>query len=331
MTALPGCPPQTLCSMPWTNEDFDVFQPLNDYTATVIGLVRDEADFRELLYGDVIYVGTTPPAMYADSNNTHYEQLEASGDDLGDPAVLQRRTQSAVTGIDAAGVAGIFTTRAAARAFFLDGTNRAMFRFTLVNHLCTDLEQIKDFSRPTDRIRQDVSRSPGGDSRIFLNNCVGCHAGMDPLAQAFAYYEWDYKDADPMTEDDPDAGRLVYTPGVVQPKYHINDNTFQEGYRTPDEQWVNYWRLGPNSGRIGWDPALPGAGAGAASMGRELAHSDAFAYCQVKKAFRTVCLREPAPADRTAIDATAVRFKSTGNMKQVFAEMAVHCSNHLNP
>ena len=54
-----------------------------------------------------------------------------------------------------------------------------------------DMEQVHDTSITPDRIRQDVSRSPGGDSRVFLNSCIGCHAGMDPLAQAFAYYNYD--------------------------------------------------------------------------------------------------------------------------------------------
>ena len=56
------------------------------------------------------------------------------------------------------------------------GTNRAQFRFTMINHLCHDMETVMDNTRPTDRIRQDVARTPGGDSRIFLNNCVGCHS-----------------------------------------------------------------------------------------------------------------------------------------------------------
>ena len=43
---------------PWTNRDGDVFVPLNDYTATVIGMVRDDADFRNILFGDVLYVGS---------------------------------------------------------------------------------------------------------------------------------------------------------------------------------------------------------------------------------------------------------------------------------
>ena len=36
---------------------------------------------------------------------------------------------------------------AAAAMFFVAGTNRAMFRFTLMNHLCTDLEQVQERMR----------------------------------------------------------------------------------------------------------------------------------------------------------------------------------------
>ena len=103
----------------------------------------------------------------------------------------RRTTQSSLNGLPPAATAGVITSRAASEAFFIDGTNRAMFRFTLLNHLCRDMEQVHDTSRPPDRIRQDVTRSPGGDSSVFLNNCVGCHNGMDPMAQAFAYYDFD--------------------------------------------------------------------------------------------------------------------------------------------
>lgn len=50
-----------------------------------------------------------------------------------------------------------------------------------------------------------MSRSPGGDSQIFLNNCVACRSGMDPMAQAFADYDYDYE----FTDDDPATGRLT--------------------------------------------------------------------------------------------------------------------------
>ena len=39
---------------PWTNEDQTVFAPLNDYTATVIGMIRDEVPFTEVLSADMV-------------------------------------------------------------------------------------------------------------------------------------------------------------------------------------------------------------------------------------------------------------------------------------
>ncbi len=332
---------------PWTNEAQDPFVPLNDYSATVIGMVREDTDFRELLSGNIIYTGNVSgiPA-YSRSNNNHYQYLEASGANLGDSAVLVQGVQSSVTGIPANAVAGVMTTRAAGRAYFVDGTNRAMFRFTLLNHWCMDLEQLKDTHLPTDRIRQDISRSPGGDSTLFLNQCVGCHSGMDPMAQAFAYYEFSYPSEDQrpgLTEDErKDIGEVVYTDAVVQPKYHINENNFPYGYVTPNDHWTNYWRLGDNSGKVGWlnpasnsgsvDLAINDAyaeGDGAASLGTELANTEAFAHCQVKKVFRAVCLREPMGSEKADFDLFVANFKVGYQLKSVFAEVAGYCSDHL--
>jgi hypothetical protein len=298
---------------PWTNRDQTAFAPLNDYTAIVIGTVRDNRDFREILSEDVLYVGSgAPPSA---TSNAHFEALESTNADL--QAVLTRTSQSAVYGIPAAATAGVITSRAASEAFFIDGTNRAMFRFTLLNHLCRDMEQMHDTTRPTDRIRQDISRSPGGDSAVFLNNCVGCHNGMDPMAQAFAYYDFDETQ-----------GRLVYTPGVVQPKYLINADNFKPGYVTPNDSWENRWRLPGQNTAVGWsnqDGQVRG-GNGAKTLGQELANSDAFAECQVEKVFRTVCFRPPSDGDDSQFSATTTSFKSTGNLKRVFAEVAAHCA-----
>ncbi|MEO0422117.1 MAG: hypothetical protein AAF184_07265 [Pseudomonadota bacterium] len=299
---------------PWTNEEREVFVPLNDYTATVIGMIRDDVPFNTLFSADILYVGSgngLPP--YSMTNNDHYEELEARGLPLQD--VLQRRTQSALTDLPPQGIAGIFTTRQAAQAYFIMGTNRAMFRFMLMDHMCRDLEQVQDTTRTPDRIRQDVSRSPGGDSRVFLNNCVSCHSGMDPMAGAFAYYDYDV-----------DLGRIIYTPNQVQPKYSLNNATFAPGYITTDDSWANYWREGIHAS-IGWSANLTGSGNGAASMGDELANSQEFASCQVRKVFRNVCLRDPVDAaDRGQIDTMVSAFQTDGyRMKQVFAESAAYC------
>ncbi len=315
---------------PWTNEAQSVFVPLNDYTATVIGMIRDDIDFREVLSGNIIYTGNVNGLPgYSNTDNNHYEALEQLGPvvgDLSNPAILQRKTQTEVTGLPDAATAGVVTTRAAAEAFFIDGTNRAMFRFTFMNYLCTDIEPLKDVSRVPDHVRQDVSRSPGGDSRIFMFNCVGCHAGMDGLAGAYAKYDFDN-----------DTQQLIYKTNGVVDKYLINSNNFKPGYITTDDSWINYWRNGQNK-LLGWgnqpingvqiDERGHAVGNGAKSMGAELANSQAFGTCQVKKAFKAVCLHDPDDyaADRAAVNAIAADFMTSGyNMKSVFAQVATYC------
>jgi len=318
---------------PWTNEAQTMFVPLNDYTATVVGIIRDDIDFRQVLFGDILYTGNASglPA-YSNSNNNHYAALEALGPvagDLSNASILQQGTQSSFNGLPSNATAGVITTRTAAEAFFQDGTNRAMFRFTLMNHLCTDLEPLKDVSRVPDRVRQDVSRSPGGDSRIFMFSCVGCHAGMDGLGGAYARYSF----------NNNGNNQLNYTPTGVDPKYLINSDNFKPGYIATDERWVNYWRNGQNK-LLGWsstpsDPSISidarghSNGNGAKSMGSELADSQAFASCQVKKAFQAVCLRnsDNYAADRTIVDSVTTDFMGIDNynMKSVFAKVAAYC------
>ena len=306
--------------IPWTNRDQTVFAPFNDYAATVIGMTRDDVAFNTALSDDILYVVNAPglPAPSA-ANNNHYATAESSGVDLS--TALQRTTQSGAYGTPPQATAGLITTRGAASAFFINGTNRAMFRFTMINHLCHDMETVMDTTRPADRIRQDVARSPGGDSRVFLNNCVGCHSGMDPMAQAFAYYDF----VGTVVGNGTNTGSLQYTPGQVQPKYLINSTNFQFGFVTPDDSWSNRWRAGANAS-LGWDPTLPGSGAGAKSLGQELASSDAFAQCQVTKVFQAVCFRAPSATDQATVAAIKASFKSGGyKLKQVFQLSAAAC------
>ena len=307
--------------IPWTNRDQTVFAPFNDYAATVIGMVRDDVAFNTALSADILYVVNAPglPAPSAGDNN-HYATAEANGVDL--MSTLKQTTQSATYGIPSTATAGLMTTRGATSSFFINGTNRAMFRFTMINHFCNDMQTLMDTTRPTDRIRQDVARSPGGDSRIYLNNCVGCHSGMDPMAQAFAYYNF----VGTVVGDGTNTGSLQYTAGQVQAKYLINSNNFTFGFVTPDDSWSNRWRAGSNSA-LGWSGSLPGSGNGAKSLGQELESADAFAQCQVVKVFTAVCFRAPTDAaDMATVSSIKASFVNGGyKLKQVFQQSAAAC------
>jgi hypothetical protein len=185
----------------------------------------------------------------------------------------------------------------------------------MINHMCNDMQTLMDTTRPSDRIRQDVSRSPGGDSRIFLNNCVACHSGMDPMAQAFAYYNFDVT-----------SNQLVYTAGAVQDKYHINSQNFPQGFVTPDDSWSNRWRAGPNS-VFGWSSGLPGSGNGAKSWGQEIASSQQFASCKVQQVFQTVCYRLPQTAlDQSTASQAQADFQANHNLKSVFQRVVTACA-----
>ena len=306
---------------PWTNEAQTPFAELNDYTATVIGMIRDDVPFNQVLSADILYTGAAGvvTAPYSFTNNDHYKQLEANNVNLGDATKLVRTTQSSLPGTNLTenDVAGVITTRASGEAFFKGGTNRRVWRFTAMNYLCRDMEQLSDVSRSADRIRQDIPRSPGGDSSLFLNNCIGCHTGMDAVSGAYAFYEWD--------ETDPAAARLIFTPGRVQPKYHINSNAFPGGFFTVDNSWINYWRAGPHAA-LGWR-GPQSSGTGPKSLGVEVGASRAFSLCQVQKTFQRLCFRSPnTAADQSAIDRIATVFESNNySMKRVFAETATYC------
>jgi hypothetical protein len=311
-------------AMPWTNRDQTAFAPLNDYVATVVGMVRDDIPFNTLLSADLLYVAdATVGVTYSPANNAMYQAMDDKDVDL--QAHLVKTTQSAVTGVPTAATAGVLTTRAAAAAFFINGTNRAMFRFTMMNHLCSDLQTIMDTTRPPDRIRQDVTRSPGGNSALFLNNCIGCHSGMDPMAQAFAYYNFSNTD----TTTASTTGQIVYTAGQPQAKYFINNTNFPQGYVTPDDHWDNRWRTGPNQ-LLGWDPTQTGSGSGAKALGQELEASAAFSSCQVTRVFKTVCFRAPSnAADRAQITSMIASFQANSySLRHVFAEAAVYCEGN---
>jgi len=303
---------------PWTNEAQSVFDELNDYSATVIGVVRDDLPFTHILTEDLVYIGSADQVSvaYSHTENTHYQELENKQVDLSDPLNFFGVPQSSMldSQVLPGDTAGVLTLRAFAKAFLSGGTNRLAWRFIGINHLCSDMESLIDITLTPDRIRQDVSRSPGGDSSIFLNSCVGCHNGMDPMSQAFAYFNYD-----------EELGQLVHTPGQVQDKYLINSNTFPQGFVTQDNRWNNYWRNGKNAA-LGWRGEISG-GFGVKTLGQEVAASRKFSQCHVEQVFEKICIRKPVSIlDRQEVERVASVFETNNySLKRVFAEVASYC------
>ena len=162
--------------------------------------------------------------------------------------------------------------------------------------------------------------------------CIRDSSGMDPLAQAFAYYEFEYdSDNDPQGNN----GRIAYnqqgqldpiTNSRVTAKHRINANSFPFGFIIENDNWDNYWREGKNQ-TLGWSESLAGSGQGAKSMGEELANSTQFAQCQVTKVFENICLRSPQDsADRALISSNVNELTQNGyQIKPIFAASADYC------
>lgn len=298
----------------WTNPDHSPRVPLNDFTATVIGMVRDGIPFNQVLSGDILYTGNlTGIPAYSLANNNHYQFLDTQAAPLH--TALTRQTQSQQTGaLPAAAIAGVLSTRGFGDAYFKAGTNRRGLAFTFENFLCKSFETLQDTTRPDFRIRRDVTRAPGGDSSLFRNRCAGCHAGMDGLGGAFAFY--DFNDTN---------GTLLYTAGIVQTKMNRNATEFPEGYVTTDDSWTNLWTQGQNV-NVGWGGASDGKGA--KSLGEALANTDAFATCMATKAVEALCIRPVVNTDDIqAVAEISKSFKQNNfDLKGVYADAAVHCS-----
>ena len=297
---------------PWSNRERSPRVELNDYVATVMGVIRDDLSFDRVLYDDIMYTvdytsenGNVIP--YKPTENTHYAVAEYENIDL--KARLVRQTQSTLTGIPSAATSGVITTGAAARAFFSAGTNRRVNRFTFINFLCNDYEDLHDTTIPDYRVRRDVERNPGGDFRRYKNSCVGCHAGQDALGGAYAYYN--------MADN-----RLIYTPGIVVNKINAFNN-FKDGHITIDDSWINLWVAGANS-RLGWKGAS--SGNGAKDINRMFARSHAFAQCMSLKVFKLVCSKDPQTTEeKNFVEQQALNFENGYNMKNLFAKTTVGC------
>lgn len=295
----------------WANVERTPRVPLNDYVATVVGIIRDDIPFDQVLYGDHLYIATNTPtnitiAPYSKANNTHYEDLERNR--LSLKTYLTKVSQSATTGIQA--TAGVITTRAAASAFFSAGTNRRMTRFLFINYLCRDFEAVHDTNVPDYWVRRDVERNPGGDSRAYKNQCVGCHAGQDSIGGAWAYYDFVN-------------GELRYTPGEVVSK--INKNVHFEQHEVVDDSWENMWAQGQNS-NLGW-PSVT-SGKGARELGMMLSRTRAFSECMAQRSYEKFCLKKSLTSDeKNKIRALADSFQKNANynMKNLIAETSILC------
>jgi hypothetical protein len=331
---------------------------LNDFSTTIVGLVLNNQNFDQVLYGDVIYtaadnIQTIPGLVRADDNAppagqvrpllindngtirymdfNHYSDLAKIADW---PNHLTARNQSDIyaltpeSNFDSEDIGGVLTSRQWLSEFASAGTNRRNVRFAFFGFLGKDMIDLHETSSPDIRVRQDVDRVPGGNSQTYLNTCAGCHANMDSLAGAFAYVDY------------PDNRSRYNRTLSNNNKQFRSSNVFPSGYRLNNNSWLNFWTSGQNS-YLGWrtrgNLASVSSGYGINSFGTLLGSTQAFSDNLAKKVFATVCMKTPSISEASLLTAMARNFErgipnySTNsasnpyNLKSLFAESAKIC------
>lgn len=309
--------------------------PMNDFAASVVGVVRDNTDARQLLTGNFYYradAARVPAAITVRSDmvndllksNNHYADLDKIGIDLADVLVkvdgqvLADGNNAVVANPDAAGV---LTSRAFMGAHITAGTNRRPVEFTFREFLCAPIEEWADTKASDIRIGRDIDRFPGNDHTKFLTSCKGCHTGMDGFRGAFA--RWDFQN-DRILNASAEANRPGnFSASLVSNKLNQNTTVYPGGYTTVDNSFINNTRGPANETLIGWRGDV-NSGTGVRQFGVAVSNTQRFSQCMVKRVYDAVCRTDlKAKFNLPFLKQYAQVFEANGyNLKKLAEEVA---------
>ena len=329
-----------------SNQEETIRVPLNDMTATIIGIIRDEINAKEMLVGNFYYrgkedIGEIPSDPIEDIllSNNHYEALE-NEDNRGVYAsqgglagVLVRVDGQVVKGpgntvVANPSAAGVITSRAYMMSTATMGTNRAVIADTLKKFTCRSIEEASDTSAPDTFIGRDVARLPGGSPKTFLNKCKGCHTILDAFKPATAYIDFEdgylkhgkvLPSSGEADSPDPD---LIDANNGIPIKLTRNSDVAPDGYEIVHNQWVNHALGGGNASYFQWRGASSGTGLSA--YAQLLAESKAFSNCMVYRIYQSVCKRDLSREESDWLNEISSSFESNNyNLKWLFARVTI--------
>ena len=336
-----------------SSRDETIREPLNDFSATFMGVTRDGIDARRLLYDDFYYSAVQPagspvlPGVRQNllpdliRSNNHYVDLERSNQNVAQVLVKVDGQQIAglVGGVTAPmpspDPAGLLTSRAFIAAHATAGTNRRLVEYAFREFLCLPIAGWADTLGTDVRIGRDVDRFPGGDNSKFLTTCKGCHSVQDGFRGAFA--KWDFADNTAIhVANGINQGRLQpRVDGNRGVMFKMNRPDFVQyagGYVTLDDSFVNNATRGANGFMFGWrEPApdtspLASRTTGVHAFGRLIANAKRFPQCMAKRVWASVCHNELSAAEMEATYASmGTGFEQTSyNLKKLFESVSIH-------
>ena len=310
--------------------------PMNEFTASCMGAIRDDRPATELLAGNFTYefdrakVSYDPSVKDPFQRRQHYDAPEGQDVNGFDFALsLVRREGQEVPKLPADRFsiapitetvpqpepAGLMTTHTWAREHAEGGTNRRLVEYAFREFLCKPIGDFADTTASDHWIGRDISREPGGNPQIFQSSCRGCHSLLDGMRGAFAYTSWGFRG---LVSQMPPASATR----EVGEKYARNFEVHPSGYVTRDSSWENLATTGSNAEFFGWRGATKGVGM--TEFGQMLARSRAFSRCMVVRVVQTVCLRQTTFEDEQALlTPEAEKFEADGyNLRRLFARVA---------
>jgi len=312
----------------------DPLAVFSDFTATFMGIVRDDLDGRMLLTGNFIYRANPMleikgvPDLHSDfyiyGSGLHYTTLDEVYVNFAQTLVqspqkgyvydLLPQDVAKLTPFNLTDTAGLLTSRSWSQAHLLTGTNRRAIQFAVQEFLCTPIREWTDTTNSDARTQRDVNRAPGGNVKKYLSDCRSCHGGLDGMSQAYAYYD---------SGEDRLGNHFVYfNPLTVVSKYERHAFTYPEGYKVTDNSWINYANRNRNREHFGWNGPL--SGYGVHSLGEMYANSDQFPRCMAKRAFTEVCRRTPRTEDQSTVQELADIFRQSGyHFRTLFKRTAI--------
>lgn len=289
-----------------STRELSITSDFNDFTATIMGVVRDESDARELLYGDFQYRAdaskvTVPSNITTDilNSNNHYVALDNKQTDIAASLIRVNGQQlsrpganNTFTAVANPDPAGILTSRAFLGAHADMGTNRRLVEYTMKAFMCLSMPEWADSNGSDARIGRDIDRFPGGSHTQFLNTCKACHTGMDGFRGAFA--NWDFANGRAQNGTITPFQCSNAQSAVACKMNNVGNIAYPQGFVTTDNSWVNHTLRedGKNLKLLGFRaPAGINiqSGRGVQSFGRMIAESERFGQCMSLKVFEAVC------------------------------------------
>lgn len=320
-----------------SNRDETINVPLNDFTATVVGFVRDGVSAKKLLTENIVYKADPKkapvPSDWVDDllkSNNHYEALGQGQYDLG--KVLEPTTQKlfdGTTAVENQYAAGLLTTRQWMAAHAIAGTNRRPVEYAFRQFACRPLENLADAGGPDDVVGRDIDRFPGGVHAKYVTTCRACHTIMDGFRPAFA--AWTFSNGfakngfvvKELTDPDADentSNAMRMNPRHIAIKMNHNENVFNKGRVTENEEWTNNANRGANITMFKWTRL---SGKGVRDFGAAMAESATFPRCMAERVFKQVCRRAPASQDEGMLNKVASEFskEKAYNLKYLFQKI----------